>query len=144
MMNRRNFSKHLLLTAVKSFSWSKMTNSESYLYHSDKKKMIENSLKEYKNFVEKWMEKLKGVMRRTESLMYGVKGYLGASPKLQQSMAILTVPKIQCIFPLSCPCIVDVEVDVRHESSHFLVGDGDEAVGGNNAGQAEHQVSPGP
>ena len=90
------------------------------------------------------MEKLKGVMRRTESLMYGVKGYLGASPKLQQSMAILTVPKIQCIFPLSCPCIVDVEVDVRHESSHFLVGDGDEAVGGNNAGQAEHQVSPGP
>ena len=79
MMNRRNFSKHLLLTAVKSLSWSKMTNSESYLYHSDKKKMIENSLKEYKNFVEKWMEKLKGVMRRTESLMYGVKGYLGAS-----------------------------------------------------------------
>ena len=98
-----------------------MTNSESYLYHSDKKKMIENSLKEYKSFVEKWMEKLKGVMRRTESLMYGVKGYLGASPKLQQSMAILTVPKIQCIFPLSCPCIVDVEVDVRHESSHFLL-----------------------
>ena len=90
------------------------------------------------------MEKLKGVMRRTESLMYGVKGYLGASPKLQQNMAIQTVPKTQCTFPLSCPCIVDVEVDVRHESSHFLVGDGDEAVGGNNAGQAEHQVSPGP
>ena len=105
--------------------------------------MIENSLKEYKSFVEKWMEKLKGVMRRTESLMYEVKGYLGASPKLQQSMAIQTVPKIQCIFPLSCPCIVDVEVDVRHESSHFLVGDGDEAVVGNNDGQAEHQVSPG-
>ena len=49
-MNRRNFSKYLLLTAVKSFSWSKMTNSESYVYHSDKKKMIENTLKEYKNF----------------------------------------------------------------------------------------------
>ena len=46
MMNRRNFSKYLLLTAVKSFSWSKMTNSESYVYHSDKKKMIENTLKE--------------------------------------------------------------------------------------------------
>jgi hypothetical protein len=47
MMNRRNFSKYLLLTAVKSFSWSKMTNIESYLYHSDKKKMMENTLKEY-------------------------------------------------------------------------------------------------
>ena len=69
----------------RAFSWSKMTNSESYVYQI-RRRWLRTPWRS-KNFVEKWMENLKGVMRRTESLMYGVKGYLGASPKLQQNMA---------------------------------------------------------
>ena len=45
MMNRRNFSKYLLLTAVKSF-FLEQDDEQQELRVPDKKKMIENTWKE--------------------------------------------------------------------------------------------------